>query len=242
MGRSMIQSRVVVLLILLAAAVWVGPAAHPGSTRALSNVKVYFPIIRGFYPPYPEIPWLHPIDNADGDGNYTVRWDSAARAESYELEERWQDGYASGAVYHGDATHIDFLNQVYAIHSQSNPLHSDLWPSAAKHEAEVVAMTAHMLGAQGDEEICGTISSGGTESILLAMKTYRDRARAERGIHKPEMVAPVTAHAAFHKAAQYFNIKLKLIPVDQDFRAVVDAAPGGRHVIQVGAHHHVLVP
>ena len=92
MGRPMIRRRVVVLLILLAAAVWVGPAAHPGSTRALSNVKVYFPVIRRFYPPYPEIPWLHSIDNADGDGNYTVRWDAAARAESYELEERWQDG------------------------------------------------------------------------------------------------------------------------------------------------------
>jgi sphinganine-1-phosphate aldolase len=137
---------------------------------------------------------------------------------------RWQDGYASGAVYHGDSAHIDFLNQVYAIHSQSNPLHSDLWPSAAKYEAEVVAMTAHMLGAAGQDEICGTISSGGTESILLAMKTYRDRARAERGIRKPEMVLPVTAHTAFHKAAQYFNIKLKLIPVQEDLRASVAAA------------------
>ena len=59
---------------------------------------------------------------------------------------RWRDGFVSGAVYHGDAEHIEFLNQVYALTSQSNPLHADVWPSAAKYEAEMVAMTADMLG------------------------------------------------------------------------------------------------
>jgi glutamate/tyrosine decarboxylase-like PLP-dependent enzyme len=56
------------------------------------------------------------------------------------------------------------------------------------------------------------------------MKTYRDRARQERGITRPEMVVPVTAHAAFDKASQYFNIKMVHIPVDETFRADVDAA------------------
>ena len=60
---------------------------------------------------------------------------------------RWRDGYASGSVYNGDEEHIDFLNRVYAINSQSNPLHTDLWPSAVKYESEIVAMTANMLGA-----------------------------------------------------------------------------------------------
>jgi sphinganine-1-phosphate aldolase len=138
---------------------------------------------------------------------------------------RWQDGYASGAVYHGDAAHIDFLNRVYALNSQSNPLHSDLWPSAAKYEAEIVSMVAHLLGADAaGDEICGTVSSGGTESILLAMKAYRDQARDRKGITRPEMIMPVTAHAAFEKAAQYFNIKPIRIPVDQNYRANVDAA------------------
>ncbi|RME47751.1 MAG: aminotransferase class V-fold PLP-dependent enzyme [Caldilineae bacterium] len=139
-------------------------------------------------------------------------------------EARWKEGFASGAVYHGDAAHIEFLNRVYALHSQSNPLHADLWPSATKFEAEIVAMTAHMLGAKEDGEICGTVTSGGTESILLAMKTYRDWARAEKGITRPEMVVPVTAHAAFDKAAEYFGIKMVHIPVDDAFRADVDAA------------------
>ena len=61
---------------------------------------------------------------------------------------RWQDGYVSGAVYHGDREHIDFLNQVYALQSQSNPLHVDLFPSASKFESEIVSMTASMLGAK----------------------------------------------------------------------------------------------
>lgn len=60
---------------------------------------------------------------------------------------KWEEGFVSGAVYHGDADHIDLLNQAYALNSQSNPLHLDVWPSAAKYEAEIVSMTAKMLGA-----------------------------------------------------------------------------------------------
>jgi len=138
-------------------------------------------------------------------------------------QDQWEEGFVSGAVYHGDQEHIDFLNKVYAINSQSNPLHADVWPSATKFEAEIVAMTADMLGGSG-QDVCGTVSSGGTESILLAMKTYRDRAHQEKGIRRPEMVLPVTAHAAFDKASQYFNIKMVHIPVDENFRADVDAA------------------
>ena len=138
-------------------------------------------------------------------------------------QHQWQDGFVSGAVYHGDQEHIDFLNKVYAINSQSNPLHADVWPSATKFEAEIVAMTADMLGGK-NQDVCGTVSSGGTESILLAMKTYRDRARQEKGITRPEMVVPVTAHAAFDKASQYFNIKMIHIPVDETYRADINAA------------------
>ncbi|MFQ5676532.1 MAG: aminotransferase class V-fold PLP-dependent enzyme, partial [bacterium] len=139
-------------------------------------------------------------------------------------EDRWKDGFVSGAVYHGDEEHIDFLNRVYALNSQSNPLHSDLWPSTAKFEAEIVSMTANMLGASlAKDEICGTVTSGGTESILLAMKTYRDLAWDQKRITKPELIVPTTAHAAFDKAAQYFKIKLIQIPVDATYKADVAA-------------------
>jgi len=139
-------------------------------------------------------------------------------------EARWKEGFASGAVYHGDDEHIQFQNRVYAINSQSNPLHSDLWPSAAKFEAEVVTMTANLLGAdKTSDEIVGTVSSGGTESILLAIKTYRDWARDKKTITAPEMIVPTTAHAAFDKAAQYFNIEMRRVPVDANLKADVNA-------------------
>jgi glutamate/tyrosine decarboxylase-like PLP-dependent enzyme len=142
-------------------------------------------------------------------------------------QDRWREGYVSGAVYHGDPEYIEFLNQVYALYSQANPLHADLWPSISKFEAEIVAMTARMLGAgkgEKSDRVCGTVTSGGTESILLAMKTYRDWARAERGVKKPELILPETAHAAFDKACRYFNIRPRWIPVDEGFRAQVEAA------------------
>jgi glutamate/tyrosine decarboxylase-like PLP-dependent enzyme len=113
---------------------------------------------------------------------------------------------------------------VYAINSQSNPLHPEIWPSTSKFEAEVVAMTAKMLSAdKTPDEIVGTVSSGGTESILLAMKTYRDWAREKKGITEPEIIAPTTAHAAFTKAGEYFGIKVVRIPVGADFRADISA-------------------
>ena len=71
------------------------------------------------------------------------------RVMAHEERAAWQEGRVSGAVYEGAAEHVAFLNEAYAIHSQSNPLHLDVWPSAAKFEAEIVSMTAAMLGAIG---------------------------------------------------------------------------------------------
>lgn len=150
----------------------------------------------------------------------------------------WSGGYTSGAVYHGDTEHIEFLNKVYALQSQSNPLHLDVWPSGMKFEAEVVAMTADMLGsraaAQSGDEIVGTVTSGGTESIIMAMKAYRDRV----GITKPQMVVPDSAHVAFDKAAAYFGYDQIRVPVGSDFRADVDAMANAvtkRTVVVVGS-------
>jgi len=85
-------------------------------------------------------------------------------------------------------------------------------------------MTANLLSAkEASDEVCGTITSGGTESILLAMKTYRDQAREKKRIKKPELVVPVTGHTAFDKACQYFNIKKVHVPVDENFRADIKA-------------------
>jgi sphinganine-1-phosphate aldolase len=145
--------------------------------------------------------------------------------------ERWQQGFVSGGVYHGKAEHVELLARVYALHSQSNPLHADIWPSASKFEAEIVSMTAELLGAgarprSGGERVCGTVTSGGTESILLAMKAYRDQAREQRGIVHPEIVTAETAHTAFDKAAQYFGIRRVNVPIGADYAADVTAMRG----------------
>jgi len=154
---------------------------------------------------------------------------------------RWRGGRVSGAVYHGDEGHVAFLNEVYALQSQNNPLHADVWPSTSKFEAEIVAMTAGMLGAEAagqSADVCGVVTSGGTESILLAMKAYRDWGRKEKGIERPEIVAPASAHAAFDKAAEYFGMGIRRLPSAEDFRADVDgmrAAITPETVVLVGS-------
>lgn len=139
-------------------------------------------------------------------------------------ENSWDEGKASGAVYHGGQHHIKFLNKVYGLFSQTNPIHSDIWPGINRMEAEVISMVSDMLGSQkSGSDVCGTLSSGGTESILLAMKACRDFSLVERGIKKPEIVVPVSAHAAFDKACQYFSLKKKTIPVGRDGSAIPGA-------------------
>uniref|UniRef100_A0AAV1SZE1 sphinganine-1-phosphate aldolase n=1 Tax=Peronospora matthiolae TaxID=2874970 RepID=A0AAV1SZE1_9STRA len=128
-------------------------------------------------------------------------------------DDKWRDGLVSGAVYHGEKEHLDVLNQAYALFAVSNPLHGDLWPAVTKFEAEVIAMTAGLMnGGHGD--VCGSLSSGGTESIFLATKTHREWYRHKHGITKPEIIACVTAHAAIDKACEILGIKLINVPMD----------------------------
>ena len=134
---------------------------------------------------------------------------------------RWETGQVSGSYYHGGRDHYTFLNEIFALFSHVNLLQRDMCPSATKLEGEIVAMTAKML--HGDAEVCGTVTSGGTESIMLPMLAYSERARTERGITRPEMVVPDTIHPAFSKGAHYFGIDLIRVPVGKDFLADVDA-------------------
>ena len=128
-------------------------------------------------------------------------------------EARWKGGQLSGAVYHGEDDHIEVLNQAAGMFSVSNPLHSTTWPSVSKFEAEIVAMTASMLNG-GDAGVCGAMTSGGTESILMATKTHRQWAEREKGVKDPEVVAAGSAHAAIMKACDMLRIKLIEAPID----------------------------
>lgn len=141
---------------------------------------------------------------------------------------KWKEGYVSGAVYHGDNSHIEYLDE-----SLCNPLAVEPAAHRPVAEREQVRGRSHFdgrahafegAGESVQSELCGSVTSGGSESILLAMKTYRDMAEAERGVKNPEMVASVTAHAAFDKAAQYFKIKLRVkYGCDSSFRADLNA-------------------
>jgi len=129
----------------------------------------------------------------------------------------WKDGYFSGVVYGNSLEHFDLQSKVYQLFSITNPLHPECFPSIRKFESEVVRMTASML--HGDASVCGFITSGGSESILMAVKAYRDYAKKSH----PEIVIPVTAHAAFEKACHYFGIKCIKIGVDSGYRVDVKA-------------------
>lgn len=128
----------------------------------------------------------------------------------------WQQGRISGAIYTNNSNRLnEILLSVYGSNMWSNPLHSDVFAGVRKMEAEIIRMVASMF--KGDPNvIVGSVTSGGTESIIMACKAYRDYAIKVRGIKgKPEIVAPVTAHAAFEKAANILGCKIVHIPVDK---------------------------
>lgn len=125
---------------------------------------------------------------------------------------KWSGGMASGAIYNGSEEHASMVRKAYALFSHSNPLHPDLWPSGLKFEGEVISMTARLLDG-GNEGVCGVLTSGGTESIILAAKAHRDFFR-ERGVTSPEIVAATSAHAAIDKACTMMEIRLIKVPVD----------------------------
>jgi sphinganine-1-phosphate aldolase len=165
-----------------------------------------------------DIPTFASLPDQGRDHDEVLGWMATMRDHE---QDKWRDGRVSGAVYHGEPDHVAYLNDVYAMHSQCNPLHPDVWPSQSKYEAEIVSMTAGMLGSTGDDGICGTVSSGGTESILLAMKACRNHAVKVRGIRRPELLVPETAHAAFDKACEMFGMHKVTVPVGKDCRADV---------------------
>ncbi|KAL1721988.1 pyridoxal phosphate-dependent transferase [Schizophyllum commune] len=129
----------------------------------------------------------------------------------------WSKGKISGAVYHGGEELSKLIAAAYTRYLVSNPLHPDAFPAVRKMEAEIVSMVLRMYN---NPTGAGTMTSGGTESIVMAVKTYRDWARATKGITEPEMVIPSSAHAAFDKGAAYMGIKVHTIPVDPVTRRV----------------------
>ena len=98
---------------------------------------------------------------------------------------RWEDGLVSGAVYHGGSNLIKLQAEAFEKFSVANPIHPDVFPGVRKMEAEIVAMVLAMFNAPAGA--AGVTTSGGTESILMACLSARQKAYTERGVMEPEM-------------------------------------------------------
>jgi len=133
-----------------------------------------------------------------------------------EEDATWESGKCSGTMYCGDHDHYDFMNRAFGLFAHVNVLQRDMCPSATKFESEILAMTLDLFHAEAVEDAtpAGIVTTGGTGSICHALLAYRDHAAAERGITRPNVVKPETAHPAFDKACHLFGIELRRAPVD----------------------------
>ena len=134
---------------------------------------------------------------------------------------RWREGRAFSLAYHAGAEALAVAEEAYRRFSGENALSTDAFPSLKQIQAEVVAMAGVWLGATPSS--AGFMTSGGTESILMAVKAARDRLLAEHQIRQPNMVMPTSAHAAFAKAGAYFGVEVRRVVVGSDWRADVAA-------------------
>lgn len=133
----------------------------------------------------------------------------------------WRGGRAFSLVYnHGDAGLEAVLHAVAAMFVDENALNPFAFPSLLQMEQEIVAMAADLLGGPPR---AGALTSGGTESIFLAVQTAREHARLERGIAEPQIITANTAHPAFAKACHYLDVERVVVPVGADLRLAPDA-------------------
>ncbi|MCD6569947.1 MAG: aspartate aminotransferase family protein [Deltaproteobacteria bacterium] len=135
----------------------------------------------------------------------------------------YRDSKTWSLVYYIGEEHTQFLKDAYSLYFSENALNPMAFQSLKRFESEVIRMTANLLN--GDRNVVGSMTSGGTESCLLPVVTYRDLARSKRRlwITKPEMIAPESIHVAWEKAAHYFDVKMVHAPVGKDYRVDVEA-------------------
>jgi glutamate/tyrosine decarboxylase-like PLP-dependent enzyme len=129
----------------------------------------------------------------------------------------WRHGRTFSLVYNASDPDLERLHEAVAQeYLHENYLNPFAFPSLLAMEREVVAMGADLLGG---EPRAGKLTSGGTESLFLAVQVARDHARRERGIAEPTIVVPETAHPAFAKACHYLDVREVRVPVGPDGRA-----------------------
>lgn len=133
----------------------------------------------------------------------------------------YKNGKVWSLVYYIDEAHQDFHKEAYFKFACENGLNPTAFKSLKKMENDIISATADILN--GTDEVCGVVTSGGTESCLMAVKTYRDMARDKRRVKKPEMIIPESAHVAWYKASEYFGVKIRMIPLLEDLTPDLNA-------------------
>ena len=151
---------------------------------------------------------------------------------------KWTEGRTFGMIYDGGPSVHEAAERAARLYLHENALNTKAFPSLGQIQSEVVRWTAELLN--GPASVAGFLTSGGTESILCGCLAARERAEAERGIGhgEGEIVLAESAHAAFHKAAHLFGLKVRKAPVKDDWTADVDAMAelvGPKTVLVVGS-------
>lgn len=149
----------------------------------------------------------------------------ALKAEMIERgagDAKWREGKTAVYVFNAGEDVAQVQKEAYTLYMSENGLGPLAFPSLKQMEDEVVGMGLKLLHAP--ENARGTITSGGTDSITMAVKAARDYARSEKGLSGPaNLVAPFSAHPAFDKAAKLMDIEVRRVPVRKDLLADVSA-------------------
>jgi len=132
----------------------------------------------------------------------------------------WEEGKMFGYVYHPGDELAETLESAHNMFLHDSRLNPTAFNSLRQMENEMVSMVGNLM--HGGSKVCGSLTSGGTESILMAMKVAREIKREQVPGVAVEVIAPLTIHPAFDKAAQYLDIKLVKTPLRDDFRADVE--------------------
>ena len=130
----------------------------------------------------------------------------------------WRGGRIGLYTHFGGDDVLEIAKDASRMYFSENALGPSAFPSLARFENDVIAWTLGLLNA--DDDASGSMTSGGTESIMMAVKTARDWSRENRPVSgTPQVVAPYSAHPAFNKAAHYLGLDVKRVPVGPDHRA-----------------------
>lgn len=131
---------------------------------------------------------------------------------------RWEQGKTFGFVYHPGEEHARVSEAYRAAYQHESTLNPTAFPSLRKFEQEVLGMAGELM--HGGGQVTGSVSTGGTESIFLALSVAREQAREKFGEHvQAEVILPESAHPAFMKGCHYLSLKAVLVPVNSDGRA-----------------------